>query len=45
MVEEFSTAKAKNPNIMASPPPQLTGLLLYVAILSKVRRSDLSLHC
>lgn len=39
--------ESENPNIMAGsipPHPTLGGLLLYVAILSKVKRSDLSLH-
>lgn len=39
----------KDPNMAIHPtppqiPPPLSGLLLYVAILSKVRRCDLSLH-
>lgn len=36
--------KWKNPQYYSRLNPLLSGLLLYVAILSKVKRSDLSLH-
>lgn len=42
--ECFSVAKVKTPIIWPAQLPPLSGLLLYLAILSKVKRSDLSLH-
>lgn len=43
--EYFSVAKVKTPILWRAQTPSLSGLLLYVTVLSKVKRSDLSLHC